>query len=88
MSIILISSACPETPLPLGGVGGGKDNLLVSFTPTPTIPQREREYQSFRTGTNQGELRRGVCAYASGLSFSLNFSGKKPKIILYNKVWE
>jgi len=42
-----ITSACPETPLPLGG----KDNLLISFTPTPALLQREREYRSFRTGT-------------------------------------
>jgi len=25
------------------GLGEGKDNLLISFTPTPTLPQRERE---------------------------------------------
>ncbi len=48
---LLNSSACPKTPLPPGGVGGGKGNLLISFTPTPTLPQREREKQSFRTGT-------------------------------------
>ena len=47
-----VISACPKTPLPPGGVGGGKDNILISFTPTPTLPQREREKQSFRTGTN------------------------------------
>jgi hypothetical protein len=52
----LVTSACPETPLPLGGVGGGKDNLLISFTPIPTLPQRERENQSFRTGTNYPPL--------------------------------
>jgi len=40
-----------ETPLPLGGAGGGKDNLLISITPTPAFPQREREYRRFRTGT-------------------------------------
>jgi len=45
------SSACPKTPLPLGGVGGGKGNLLILFTPTPPLPQREREKKSFWTGT-------------------------------------
>jgi hypothetical protein len=35
----IFSSACPKTPLP----PGGKGNFLISFIPTPTLPQRERE---------------------------------------------
>jgi hypothetical protein len=58
-------SACPKTPLPPGGAGGGKDNLLISFAPTPALPQREREKQSFRTGTVINELLSNSLKYGS-----------------------
>jgi len=34
-------------------LGEGKITL-ISFTPTPALPQREREYRSFRIGNSYG----------------------------------
>jgi len=89
-SRIVIFSACPETPLPLGGAGRGKDNLLISFTPTPALPQREREYRNFRTGTAIYESwREGIISLCEPRSFvDADLSSQRKQFVVDTSVFQ